>query len=145
MTDIAAVISVQPPGSLAYLKIHPYMSLAWSVISAVNKVCLSLTICGIPDRRFAQVLINQKNRDEHIIRLASTMSDVFTFVDDTESLKKIKKHEKTITLILQQVTECGYFVADYTKPNSFCQSSPVPGCPPVTVVSRGSNCKICDL
>ena len=73
------------------------------------------------------MLINQKNRDEHIIRLAGAMRDIFAFVDDTESLKKVKKHEKTVTLLLQQVTECGYFIADYSKPNSFCQSSPLGG------------------
>ena len=89
----------------------------------MTKVCLSLTPCVVPDHRFAQVLRTQKDRDERIIRLAAAMSDVFAFVDDTEPLKKIKKHAKTITLLLQQVAECGYFITDYTKPNSFCQLS----------------------
>ena len=69
------------------------------------------------------MLIHQKNCDEHTIYLAGAMRDVFAFVDDTESLKKVEKHMNTITLLLQQVTECGYFIIDYTKPNSFCQSS----------------------
>ncbi|KAF8550279.1 hypothetical protein OG21DRAFT_1419927, partial [Imleria badia] len=82
--------------------IHPYTSLAWSVISAANKV-----------------LVNQKDRDEKIIRLVGTMSDVFTFVHDADPLKAIKEHMKTITLLLQQVTECGYFIAEYAKQNNF--------------------------
>ncbi|KAI9568858.1 hypothetical protein HD554DRAFT_682431 [Boletus coccyginus] len=86
-------------------KIHPYASLAWSVISAANKV-----------------LVNQKNRDDQIIRLAGTMSDVFTFVHDTEPLKTIKAHIKTITLLIQQVAECGYFIIEYIKQKNFCQS-----------------------
>ena len=68
-----------------------------------------------------QVLVNQKNRDEQIIRLAGTMSDVFTFVQDAEPLKTIKEHIKTITLLLQQVTECGYFITEYAKQKNFCQ------------------------
>ena len=67
------------------------------------------------------------------------MRDIFTFVDDAELLKKIKTHQKTITLLLQQVTECGYFIADYTKPNSFCQSSPASWCSRLTSVSRDSH------
>ena len=68
------------------------------------------------------MLVNQKDRDERIIRLAGTMSDVFAFVHDAEPLKAIQAHTKAITVLIQQVTECGYFIAEYTKPN-FCESS----------------------
>ena len=66
------------------------------------------------------MLVNQKNRDDQIIRLAGTMSDVFTFVRDAEPLKAIKEHIKTITLMIQQVTECGYFITEYAKQKNFC-------------------------
>jgi hypothetical protein len=69
------------------------------------------------------VLIDQKNRDDQIIHLAGTMSDVLTFVHDAEPLKAIKEHIKTIKLLIQQVTECGYFIAEYAKQKNFCQSS----------------------
>jgi hypothetical protein len=69
------------------------------------------------------VLVNQKNRDDQIIRLAGTMSDVLTFVHDAEPLRAIKEHIKTIKLLIQQVTECGYFIAEYAKQKNFCQSS----------------------
>ncbi|KAH0826228.1 hypothetical protein J3R83DRAFT_5686 [Lanmaoa asiatica] len=87
-------------------EIHPYASLAWSVISAAD-----------------QVLVNQQNRDDHIIRLAGKMNDVFAFVQDADPLKVVKAHRKTITPLLQQVTECGYFITEYAKQKNFCQSS----------------------
>jgi len=67
------------------------------------------------------VLVTQKNRDDRIIRLAGMMSDVLTFVHDAEPLKAIERHIKTMTLLIQQVTECGYFIADYAKNKDFCQ------------------------
>ncbi|KAN0094924.1 hypothetical protein V8E55_003211 [Tylopilus felleus] len=87
-------------------QIHPYTSLAWSVISAVN-----------------QVLIKQKNRDDRIIRLACMMSDAFAFVHEAEPLKAVERHMKIITLLIQQVTECGYFIAEYTKKNFWIRTA----------------------
>ena len=70
------------------------------------------------------MLVAQRNRDERIIRLLGTMSDVFAFVEIAAPLEKIKAHVKTITLLIQQVTECGYFIAEYTKQKEFCQLLP---------------------
>ncbi|KIJ60985.1 hypothetical protein HYDPIDRAFT_31686 [Hydnomerulius pinastri MD-312] len=84
------------------VEIHPYVSLAWSVLSAANKV-----------------IINQQGRDDRIVRLAGTMNNAFAFVHDAEPLKAIKAHLKVITLLVQQATECGYFIAEYAKENSF--------------------------
>jgi hypothetical protein len=62
------------------------------------------------------VLIKQKNQDDQIIRLVGTMrDDVLMFVHDADPLKAIKEHIKTITLLIQQVTECGYFITEYAK------------------------------
>ncbi|KIJ58845.1 hypothetical protein HYDPIDRAFT_33757 [Hydnomerulius pinastri MD-312] len=83
-------------------EIHPYVSLAWSVLSAANKV-----------------IINQQGRDDRIVRLAGAMNDAFAFVHDAEPLKAVKAHLKVITLLVQQATECGYFIAEYAKENSF--------------------------
>jgi hypothetical protein len=68
------------------------------------------------------VLLKQKDRDKRIIRLAGTMSDVLAFVYDVEPLKAIKAHMRTITLLIRQVAECGYFIAGYAKRKNFCQS-----------------------
>ena len=61
------------------------------------------------------MLVNQKNYDVEIIHLAGTMSDVFAFVHDAEPLKAIMAHIKPITLLIRQVTECVYFITEYTK------------------------------
>ena len=66
------------------------------------------------------MLINQENRDERIIRLAGTMNDAFSFVDDVEPMNQIEKHAHTITLLIRQVTECGYFITEYAKQKNFC-------------------------
>ena len=69
------------------------------------------------------MLVDQKNCDEEIIHLVGTMSDVFALVHDAEPLKAIKAHVETITLLIQQVTECVYFITEYTKPKNFCSLS----------------------
>ena len=71
---------------------------------------------------FAQVLVKQKERNEEITRLAGVMSDVFAFVEDAEPLEAIKANVKTMKLLIQQVTECGYFITEYAKQKNFCQS-----------------------
>ncbi|KIJ58688.1 hypothetical protein HYDPIDRAFT_33932 [Hydnomerulius pinastri MD-312] len=47
------------------------------------------------------------------------MNDAFAFVHDAEPLKAVKAHLKVITLLVQQATECRYFIAEYAKQNSF--------------------------
>ena len=69
------------------------------------------------------MLIDQKNRDERIIRLAGTIKDVFSFVEDAEPLKAVEAHREPIKLLIQQVTECGYFIAEYAKQKNFCRLS----------------------
>ncbi|KAG9309439.1 hypothetical protein JVU11DRAFT_10408 [Chiua virens] len=65
------------------------------------------------------LLLDQKDRDSAIIHLASTMSDVFESVKNADLLKTIEPHIKTIVPLIQQVTECGYFIAEYSKEQSF--------------------------
>ncbi|KAG9312695.1 hypothetical protein JVU11DRAFT_7113 [Chiua virens] len=67
-------------------EIHPYASLAWSVVSSVN-----------------QVLVDPKNCDDRVIRLAGTMSDVFAFVHDAEPLKAVQTRVEPLKLLIQQV------------------------------------------
>ena len=67
-----------------------------------------------------QVLVDQQNRDDRVIRLAGTMSNIFSFIEDAKPLKAIEAHKEPIKLLLQQVTECGYFIREYAKQNNFC-------------------------
>ncbi|KAG6374094.1 hypothetical protein JVT61DRAFT_4737 [Boletus reticuloceps] len=65
--------------------------MAWSVISAASKI-----------------LVAQKNHDDQIIHLAGVMSNVFAFIENAKALKRIEAHMKILTLLIQQVTECGF-------------------------------------
>jgi hypothetical protein len=40
------------------------------------------------------------------------MRDVFSFVEDAEPLKAVKAYREPIKLLIQQVMECGYFIAE---------------------------------
>jgi hypothetical protein len=88
------------------------------------------------------VLVRQKNRDERIVRLMGTMSDVLAFVHDAEPLKAIKAHKKTITLLIQQVTECGYFITEYASSNSLRQLPSYSRYTPLISVSSDSDSEI---
>jgi hypothetical protein len=49
------------------------------------------------------------------------MNDSYEFVHEVEPLKKVESHEKIIVHIIQQTTECGYFIRDYSKNKEFCK------------------------
>ena len=89
-----------------------------------------------------QVLVNQQNRDDRVIRLAGTMSNVFSFVEDADPLKAVEAHKEPIKLLIQQVTECGYFIAEYAKQNIFCQSSSPLRFPSLILISSDSDGEI---
>jgi hypothetical protein len=82
--------------------------------------CLRFSLALITGFIAAQVLVNQQNHDDRVIRLAGTMSNVFSFVEDADPLKAVEVHKEPIRLLIQQVTECGYFIAEYAKQNNFC-------------------------
>jgi hypothetical protein len=52
----------------------------------------------------------QKYRDERIGRLIDTINDTCEFMHEVEPLKKVKSHKQIIVQIMQQTTECGYFI-----------------------------------
>jgi hypothetical protein len=66
-----------------------------------------------------QPFLAQKSRDAHVDCLVDIMNDTLGFVHETESLKKIESHKRIILNIIQQTTECGYFIRDYSKTKNF--------------------------
>jgi hypothetical protein len=48
------------------------------------------------------------------------MDNACAFVQEAEPLKKVESQKEIITLLMQQVTECGYFIRDYAKQRNFC-------------------------
>ncbi|KZP31356.1 hypothetical protein FIBSPDRAFT_974829 [Athelia psychrophila] len=78
-------------------KVHPYADLAWKVLSAAHKIIV------------AQLVI-----DRSVADLASTMQNVYDFVDAIEAVpSKIKLLENIIQRIFTQTVECAIFIREY--------------------------------
>jgi len=100
--------------------------MAWSILSAVNGVCSSYTLHIHFDLDLSQTILAQVDRDSRIVGLVETMDDVFSFVEDAQPMKRIASHDRIIKLVVQQTTECAYFIRDYATNESFCRlSSPL--------------------
>jgi hypothetical protein len=57
---------------------------------------------------------NQLDRDLKVIDLMASMENVYSFVDELQSLRdKNKTLDKVIKLILQQTFECAIFIQEY--------------------------------
>ena len=85
--------------------------------------------------------MNQEGHDNKVTALASAMNDVFAFVHGVDCLKTIEKHRKSVVLLIQQMTECSYFVAEYTKRKNFCELQSCLSCSQL-ITCRDSSCKI---
>ncbi|KAJ7635140.1 hypothetical protein FB45DRAFT_790699 [Roridomyces roridus] len=77
-------------------EIHPYAKVAYSVMVAAYKVIAA-----------------QIERDQSVQSLALTMYDVYEFICEAEPLKQIESHKRIIAQLMQQTTDCGYFITDY--------------------------------
>jgi len=47
------------------------------------------------------------------------MADLHTYVRDGIEMKKITTYERTLERLLEQTTECAYFIAEYRKIKHF--------------------------
>ena len=74
----------------------------------------------VQNTEFIQMIIDQLDRDNSVVHLIEVMDDIYSFVNEAEPLRKIESHGRVVMLMTQQVTECAYFINDYTKKNSFC-------------------------
>jgi len=97
--------------------------MAWSILSAVHNVRSSCIIHIHFDLNLSQTILAQVDRDSCIVDLVEIMDDVFSFVKEAEPMKKIESHGRIIELMVQQTTECAYFIRDYAMNKSFCRSS----------------------
>ncbi|KAF7326778.1 WD40 repeat-like protein [Mycena venus] len=75
--------------------IHPYVNLAWSVVTFALEV--------------------QVEADQKIIELVETMAEVYSFTSQVDFLEaKIKPLEDAILKIAIQTVECSFFIREYT-------------------------------
>ncbi|KZP23567.1 WD40 repeat-like protein, partial [Athelia psychrophila] len=83
-------------------KIHPWVHLAWNVLSVGLKLVQA-----------------QKERDDKIAQLVETMRSTYAIVAESEKLKGDLLLQDVVDLILKQTVICGYFIQGYTRRGSF--------------------------
>ncbi|KAF7972468.1 hypothetical protein HWV62_17884 [Athelia sp. TMB] len=81
-------------------KIHPWASLAWSVLSVGLKLVKA-----------------QRERDNKITGLILTMQSTYKIVDGSEVVKD-ERLQDVLGRILKQTVDCAYFINHYTRPRS---------------------------
>ncbi|KII92446.1 hypothetical protein PLICRDRAFT_50823 [Plicaturopsis crispa FD-325 SS-3] len=78
-------------------KVHPYVNIAWQVLSSLYKVVKS-----------------QVERDQRIVVLVGVMCDTYALVSSTDLLReKIPTIEDTVKKILSHTVECAIFIQEY--------------------------------
>jgi hemerythrin superfamily protein len=67
-----------------------------------------------------QELQKQAELDKAIVDLTETMNDVFDIITAAD---EDRRNERTSIIMrtIQQTTECGWFIRDYIKTDSFCE------------------------
>ncbi|KAH9024628.1 hypothetical protein EDB85DRAFT_2150360 [Lactarius pseudohatsudake] len=86
-------------------ELHPFAKMAYNLISAIP-----------------QTLLEQYQRDENVLALLEAMRDAFDFTNHEDTLKSIKpdsKQAKILTLMLQDICNCGDFIQSYAKELEF--------------------------
>ncbi|KAH9024625.1 hypothetical protein EDB85DRAFT_269188 [Lactarius pseudohatsudake] len=86
-------------------ELHPFAKMAYNLISAIP-----------------QTLLEQYQRDKNVLALLGAMRDAFDFTNHEDTLKSIKpdsKQVKILTLMLQDICNCGDFIQSYAKDLEF--------------------------
>ncbi|KAJ7328358.1 hypothetical protein DFH08DRAFT_815860 [Mycena albidolilacea] len=78
-------------------EINPYAKAAWKILTFVRKA-----------------VEKQQDMDEKVLELVRTMAEVYSFVDDVESLEKVKRLKDIVVEITKQTVECAIFIREYT-------------------------------
>lgn len=66
-------------------------------------------------------MLEQKERDDNISHLLEVITDIYAFVLEAESIK-IESHRKILVVMVQQTTECSYFIRQYASNASFSRT-----------------------
>jgi DNA-binding ferritin-like protein len=67
-----------------------------------------------------QEVQNQIELDTNVMSLAEIINDTFDIVEKADELRRESK-SKIIMRMIQQTTECAWFVRDYMKIENFCK------------------------
>ncbi|KZT38410.1 WD40 repeat-like protein [Sistotremastrum suecicum HHB10207 ss-3] len=83
-------------------ELHPYAKVAWGVVSSVYKIFQA-----------------QKQRDANIALLFESMDDTYNFILESREVFQVKSHIAIAARLVQQTSECGYFIMHYAKDEKF--------------------------
>ena len=67
-----------------------------------------------------QEVQKQVELDTNVILLAEIINDTFDIVEKADELRRESK-SKIIMRMIQQTTECAWFIRDYMKIENFCE------------------------
>ncbi|KZT34382.1 WD40 repeat-like protein [Sistotremastrum suecicum HHB10207 ss-3] len=85
-------------------EVHPYAKIAWSVISAGYKI-----------------LQAQHQRDNALSGLVDIMDDTYAFILESKPVFEVESQRKIAEKLVQQTTECGYFILHYAEDKEFLE------------------------
>jgi hypothetical protein len=108
--------------STPILQLHPYASLAWSLLSKMPEV-RHLALSGDAGYSFLfsphrQTLLQQVQRDDNVRSLFEAICDAFAFAKDVDALRRIKPESvqaKILEDMLERVSEISKFIESYAK------------------------------
>jgi hypothetical protein len=114
---------------------HPIRNIQGTVSALITLKLL--LILGVD---LVQVILDQKDRDDNLGHLLEVMSDAYAFVLEAEPMKKIESHNRVLLVMVQQTTECSYFIREYATTQSFSMSLSVPHnhkiSPPLSLIEK---------
>jgi hypothetical protein len=98
-------------------QIHPWVNLAWQVLSAGMKVSL-LNYSGPPyTHRCDQMVQAQQARNVKILGLVKAMENTYSIVVSADQLKSNPLLQDVMEDILKQTIKCGEFIQVYARRN----------------------------
>ena len=100
-------------------KVHPYAKIAWSILNFIPKVNLFHSKLVSANEEMQEVQ-KQVALDANVTSLADIMNDTFDLVEKADKLRRESK-SKIVMRIVQQTTECAWFIRDYRKIEEFCK------------------------
>jgi len=110
-------------------QIHPWASLAWSILSVIPRVCLWLLIDSLGDSiavllvdTTSQTLIAQMHRDQRVQDLWATAADMLAFLKDAKLVIDTIL-APIVSYMMKQIYHCAIFIREYGGKGFFSQST----------------------
>jgi hypothetical protein len=71
------------------------------------------------------MIVAQRDRDENVRNLTTSMTDMLAFVEEVDALKRIKILEAVVSKMLKEITSCALFIQEYVKKGFYGEFHPI--------------------